>query len=62
MATVSLDSTVFVQYTCEETPQHVKDTRTKLWMLSTLQILTLLVFVFAINLLKEQVKNYITKF
>ena len=56
MAGITQDSTVFIQYTCEETPEVVKDTREKLWILSTLQVLTLLVFVFAINILKEETK------
>lgn len=53
---VTHDSTIFIQYTCEETPDLVKDTLNKLWKLSTLQVLTLLVFVFAINILLEQTK------
>ena len=62
MADVTQDSTVFIQYTCEETPENVEDTHSKLWMLSTLQVLTLIVFVFAINILKEQTKQYKKEF
>lgn len=45
-------STFFVQYVCGESEQIVNEKRIKLWILSSLQILTLLCFLAAIYYLK----------
>ena len=47
------DSTMFVQYVCGESQEVVDDKRRKLWILSFLQVLTLLCFVAAIYYLKK---------
>ena len=59
---VTPDSTVFIQHTCEETPEIVMNKKNKLWVLSSLQILTIMVFVFTVYVFKEQVKDYKDEF